>query len=411
MMNWGKGLVSALAGVMAGVIGLGINAWAGDWPNYRGPDYNGISKETSWRSTWAESPKVIWKASLGIGFSSVTVSAGRVFTTGNVNKDTDVVYCFDAVTGKELWRRSYPCPLYPKYYDGGTSATPTVEGDAVYVFSKNGDVLRLNSGTGEVVWQKNLSKDLGLRFPEWYFASSPLLVDDLVLLNAGTSGIALKKTDGSVVWQSGKDEAGYATAVPYVSGGQKCVVLFGSNKVFGLVAATGKVLWEHPWKTDPPVHAADPIVQDANAVFISSGYGHGCALLKIAGSTVTEAYNSKAMKNMVASSVLWKGALYGFDGQVGGSGKLVCLDFITGQVKWSQAGMGTGSLMLADGKLIILSEAGKLVIAGASPDKFEELASAQVLQGKCWTVPVLANGRIYCRNSKGDVVAVDVRRK
>jgi outer membrane protein assembly factor BamB len=339
----------------------------------------------------------------------MAVSQGRVYTTGNV-KDNDLVYCFDATTGRELWRRSYPCPLYPKYYDGGTSATPTVEGDGVYVFSKNGDVLRLKTETGEVVWQKNVSKELDLKFPEWYFASSPLIVDDLVLLNAGTSGLALKKVDGSVAWSSGKDASGYATAVPYVNGGQKCVVVFGEDKVYGLVAATGKVLWEHPWKTDPAVHAADPIVTDANTVFISSGYGHGCALLKVAGTTVTETYNSKDMKNMTATCVLWEGDLYGFDGQVGGSGKLVCMDFKTGQVKWSQGGMGTGTLMMADGKLIILSESGKLVIAKASPQRYEELASAQILKGKCWTVPVLANGLLYARTAAGDMVCVDLRK-
>lgn len=337
----------------------------------------------------------------------MAVSHGHVFATGNV-KDNDVVYCLDAVTGKEAWRQSYSCPLFAKNHEGGPCATPTVEGDAVYVFSKNGDALWINAGTGEIVWHKNLVKELGINNLTWYFAGSPLIVDDRVILNAGTSGVALKKTDGSVVWQSGKEIAGYATGVPMTVGGQRCVALFGAKAVFGIDPATGKVLWTHPWKTDYDINAADPILID-DKVFISSGYGSGCALLKIDSGQVTEVWKNKGMKNQCYGSVLWEGYLYGFDGQVGGSGMLTCMDAKSGQTKWSQGGLGTGTLMIADGKLIVLSEKGKLVIAKASPEKYEELASAQVLTGKCWTVPVLANGLIYARNAAGDLVCVDVR--
>jgi len=144
-------------------------------------------------------------------------------------------------------------------------------------------------------------------------------------------------------------------------------------------------------------------------VFISSGYDKGCVLLKINDGKLTELWKNKNMRNQVNSSVLWGGYLYGFDGQVGGGGKLTCLDFATGQVKWSQDGLGTGSLMLADGKLIILGEKGRLVIAAASPEDYKEFSSAQILSGKCWTVPVLANGRIYARNAEGKLVCVDVK--
>ncbi|MBN2131714.1 MAG: PQQ-binding-like beta-propeller repeat protein, partial [Sedimentisphaerales bacterium] len=270
--------------------------------------------------------------------------------------------------------------------------------------------LRLDAGTGEVVWHKNPVKELKLKAPTWFFSGSPVIVDDLVILNAGAAGVALNKADGSVAWKSGTSAAGYATAVPLTFGGKKCVALFGCSDLFCIEAATGKVLWQHEWKTSYDINAADPIVA-GDTVFISSGYNKGCALLQVTADGVKELYSNKNMRNQCNCSVLWDGYLYGFDGQVGGSGKLTCMDLKAGQVKWAQAGLGTGSLMLAGGKLIVLGEAGKLAIVEASPDGYKELASAEILKGKCWTVPVLAGGRIYARNAAGDLVCVDVRDK
>lgn len=385
-------------------------AKAADWPNWRGPNHNGISSETGWITTWPkEGPKVLWTASIGTGFSSMAVSNGRVYAMGNINNN-DIIYCFQADTGKEIWKQSYPCPLYNKQHEGGPAATPTVEGDAVYVFSKNGDAIRFKAATGQVVWHKNIVTESSIEQPTWYFASSPLIVDNLVILNAGTRGVALNKADGSLVWKNGNGACGYATAVAFTVAGQKCVALFVSREIVGLSTATGKLLWTSTWTTSWDINAADPIISD-DTMFISSGYNKGCSLFKIGPSGLTEIWRNKNMRNHFNSCVLWEGHIYGFDGQGGGSGQLTCLDYKTGRKKWSQKGMGTGSLMLADGKMIILSESGKLVIAEASPERFKELASAQILSGKCWTVPVLANGRIYARNADGQLVCVDVRSK
>ena len=379
---------------------------AADWPNWRGPDHNGISSETGWLTAWPEAgPKVLWKAEVGTGFASISVSNGRAYTMGNT-KNTDVLYCLDAETGAEIWKKSYPCRLFAESHEGGPCATPTVEGGAVYTFSKNGDAIRFDAATGQVAWHKNLVKELGLKPPTWYFAGSALLVGDLVILNAGTYGVALNKADGSLVWQSGKGPGGYATAVPLGQAG-RCVVMPVCREVVALNPQTGKVLWKIPWRTSYDINAADVIVS-GDTILVSSGYDEGCALYKTDAGTVTAMWKNKSMCNQVNSSVLWKGYLYGFDGQVNGGATLACLDFQTGKKVWSQGGLGTGSLMLADGKLIILGEKGKLVIAEASPDGFKQLASAQILMGKCWTVPVLANGRIYARNADGRLVCVDV---
>lgn len=409
MMSCPRTAHSVVSHVVAcALVGLLVDwAPAADWPNYRGPNYDGISSEAGWRSTWTQAPAVAWKASLGAGFASMAVSDGRVYATGNVN-DRDIVYCFDAATGHEKWRQSYPSALNAKSHEGGPCGTPTVEADAVYIFSKNGDALRLDAGTGKIVWHKDLVKELKLELPTWFFSGSPVIVDDLVILNAGAAGVALNKADGSVAWKSGTGAAGYATAVPFSLGGRKCVALFGCSDLFCIEAATGKVLWRYEWKTQYDINSADPIVT-GDTIFISSGYNKGCALLQVTTDSVKALYSNRNMRNQCNGSVLWDGYVYGFDGQVGGSGKLTCIDLKTGRIRWAQGGLGTGSLMLADGKLIVLGEAGKLAIVEASPAGYKELASADILKGKCWTVPVLANGRIYARNAAGDLVCVDVR--
>ncbi|MEJ2701713.1 MAG: PQQ-binding-like beta-propeller repeat protein [Sedimentisphaerales bacterium] len=398
-----------LLGLVICAIALGMSAStnAADWPNYRGPNYDGVSSETGWSTTWpASGPKIPWERQIGIGFASMSVSNERVYATGNVD-DHDIVYCLDANTGKEIWKTSYPCPLFNKNHEGGPCATPTVEGDAVYTLSKNGDAIRFNAATGNIIWHTKLVKDLGFKLPTWFLSSSALLVNDVVILNVGSYGVGLNKANGSVVWQNGKGVPGYASGVPWMLDGQKCVAMAVSVEVAGLNPATGKLMWKFPWKTSYAINAADTIVSD-DTVFISSGYNRGCGLYKINGSSVTEVWQNKNMRNHINCSVLWQGHIYGFDGQVGGGGKLACIDFKTGQKVWSQGGLGTGSLMIADGKLIILGESGKLAIAEASPEGYKELASAQILKGKCWTVPVLANGKIYARNAAGHLVCVDV---
>lgn len=385
-------------------------AEAADWTHWRGPNHNGVSSETGWVATWpTEGPKVLWKASIGTGFSSIAISNGRAYAMGNVNNN-DILYCFDAETGEEIWKKSYPCPLYAKSHEGGPSATPTLDGDAIYTFSKDGDVIRFKVETGEIVWHKNLNKEFGFKHPRWYFSGSPLVIDELVILNAGTQGVALKKADGSIAWQSEKGVCGYATGVPFTINGQKCVAMMVSREIVCFNAATGVIIWRYPWKTSYDINAAEPIIV-GDTVFITSGYNHGCALLKIEGNSVTVLWQNKNMSNQINSSVLWEGHIYGFNGQVNGGAELTCISFETGEQKWSQRGMGTGSLMVADGKLIILGEKGKLVIAEASPDGFKELASAKILTGKCWTIPVLANGRIYARNAVGQLVCIDVSGK
>lgn len=380
-----------------------------EWPRWRGADGTGVSKETAWTTNWPkEGPTQLWKASVGIGFSSFAVAQGRVYTLGNAASN-DTVFCFDAVTGKELWKHSYPAQLEPNYYEGGPSATPTVDGQRVFTFSKHGNLFCLEASTGKVIWQKNLTEELGVAKPDWGFAGSPVVEGNLLLLNAGGAGTALSKTDGSVVWTSNTNVAGYATPVLYGSGAGRAAAVFSGNALLGVRVADGRELWRRPWVEEFNLNSADPIFTASDSVFISS-YTRGSAVLRFSETGVSEVWTNKNMAVGFNSCVLVNGHLYGVHGTADGPEKEVrCVDATTGELKWKQEKFGLGSVTAADGKLILLSERGELFVAEASPVAFKPLARAQVMGGKCWTTPVLANGRIYCRNAKGNVVCLDVR--
>lgn len=374
-------------------------AGAADWPTYRGPNLDGISAETGWNPAALNDVKVVWQAELGIGFSSVSVANGKAYAMGNINKNTDVVYCFDALTGKELWRHEYAEPLEPKYYEGGTSATPTVHDGKVYTLSKSAKAFCLDAETGKVVWNKNLP----YKAPTWGFASSGLILDEKIIYNIGAAGIALNKNDGQIIWKSDNSECGYATPVPFkAADGKTLIAIFGKNTLMAIDPADGKLQWSFPWKTENDVNAANPII-NGDEVFISSGYNHGAALVKITEQP-TAVWENKNMRSQMSGPVLIGDYIYGID-----QNQLACVEWKTGNQVWAERKVGNGSLSAAGDKLIVVSERGRLMIAEASPTGFKELSGADVLTTRCWSMPVLANGYIYVRNSQGKLVCVDVR--
>ncbi|HEY7115405.1 MAG TPA: PQQ-binding-like beta-propeller repeat protein [Tepidisphaeraceae bacterium] len=386
---------------------------AADWPVYRGPDRNGSSPETDWTHTWpANQPKQLFKVNVRNGFACPVVRKDRLWTSGHA-KGQDTIVCLNADTGQPIWSRSYPAlslntHASPDYE--GTRATPTLDGDRLYTLSRDGKVFCLDAASGDIKWQRDLAKDPGLQSPTWGFAGAPIPFGDLLILNAGTAGIALDKTSGQVKWQTGNTPSGYATPLLYANAAKKPrVAIFGAEALVGVDPTSGQKLWSVSWKTQFKINSADPVYHDGK-LFASSAYNFGCAVIDVAQDRGTIVWKSRELRNHYNPSVLHDGCLFGFDGNnISGQG-LKCLDFATGDVKWTADKPDWGNLIVAGDRLIILTQTGQLIIALASAEKYEQLASAQVLAPACWTAPVLCDGRLYLRNLKGDLVALDLRR-
>lgn len=377
-----------------------------DWPQWRGPQRDGVCAETRWLKQWPkDGPKQLWKANVGIGLSSCTVSDGKLYTMGNT-EETDAVYCLEATTGRELWKHSYPCSAKDPNGYPGPRCTPTVDGTRIYTLSRNGHFFCLDASSGKVLWAKEFTKDYSAKPPTWGYAGSPLIEGEWVVTEVGGSGssvVAFNQRDGKEVWKAGDDGVGYSSMVAFDHQGKRSLAIFSAAGIVGRSAQDGKELWRHPWKTNYDVNAATPIVVDGK-VFVSSGYGKGCALIDFSTGEPKVLWEHKKMRNHVATCILWDKHLYGFD-----ESQLKCLDWATGEEKWADKAYGKGSFFRAGNTFVIYSDKGRVAAAELSPAGCREVSGFQVLTGKdTWSVPVLAGGKLFCRSSP-DLVALDVQ--
>lgn len=386
-------------------VSLSLGVWAGaanaiDWPQWRGPQRTGISTETGWKTKWSGGrPRQVWSAQIGEGYSGVAVANRRAYTVGNAGGQ-DTVFCFDAASGKIVWKYSYPCPSGDY---SGPRATPVVEDGRVYTLSREAQAFCFDAVSGKVIWGNDLRRTAGAQTPTWGFAGSPLIEGEKVILNVNAAGVALNKANGRIAWKSTPTTPGYASPVAYNLGKERLAVIFAAKGAVGVRVADGRPVWQFPWETSYDVNAADPIFAGSD-VFLSSNYGKGCVLLHTHTSQPQVIWQNRSMKNHFNASVLYNGAFYGND-----ENTLRCVDLRTGAERWSLRGMDKGGLIVADGKIIALSGRGELIIAQATPARYTELARAQVLDGTCWTQPTLANGMLYCRNHEGKLICLDLR--
>lgn len=402
--------------VVITLIGSGQSSWADDWPQWLGPNRDGISHETNWQAVWPEEgPKKLWQKKVGIGYATVSVRGGRVYTMGNDGRN-DIVWCLDADTGNTIWKHSYPCRGGGGGWPGARIA-PTIDGSYLYTLSLKGHIYCLNADTGEVIWSKDSAKELGARGSRHGFSCHPIIDGNKVIYELGAKRgnvVAFDKTSGKVLWQAGRHRTGHSSPVIYESGRTRYLVVWTASALVGMSLEDGRELWRFPCSIEWDAPIATPIISGAKIFISSLYYDRGSVLLSLIDGKPKVVWQGHQMQNHCSNSVLWKGYLYGFDGRVAtgrGRGLLKCVEFKTGRLKWTQGGFGTGALMLADGKLIILGDRGELAIAEATPEKFKLISRAKVLEGICWNMPVLANGRIYCRSFEGDLVCLDVRKK
>jgi len=388
---------------------------ADDWTFFRGPSYNGISTETGWSAEWpAGGPKVAWRADVGIGASSVVVAGNRMFTMGSRSgQDQDVVWCLDTESGRVLWQFAYSCKFDARQFEGGPASTPTVDGSFVYALSYDGQLHCLNIEDGCVAWQKHLVEDFGGRYSSWKYAGSPLVVGERLILDTGADGnstVALEKTTGRKIWGVGNDLAGYATPIPFQHAGRRGVLVFKARAMVAHHLKTGEELWRIDWRTYYDCNASTPSVV-GDRLFISTGYGGRSArgaLFQLGAGSPQQLWLNQDLETKMNSAVVYDGHVYCISEK--SRGQLMCFDLRDGTIVWSESRFARyGTLMIADGKLIILDEKGEVVIADATPEEYRERARAKVLDGRCWVMPVLANGRIYAKDNMGRLVCLDVR--
>lgn len=389
--------------ILAWIFGLALlaaTATAADWPCYLGANRDLTSAKKGLKLWAGDAAKVLWKKNVGQGHSSVAVVGKQLYTQG-----AGTVWCLDAETGEVVW--TYPPLKGGKPSGGETTATPAIADGQVFALNNNGMFLCLDAAKGQLQWSKKVS-EFGVRAGGWALSGSPLVLGDNVMMDLGVIFILNRKA-GELVKKMGSETAGYSSAIVFSRGNEKLTTSFDAAGLSVYTLPEGQPVAKFPWETSYKVNAATPIVS-GDKIFISSGYGRGCALLKLEGNALKKVWENKEMNNHCQTCVLSGGYLYGVHGQQGQSSSLRCLEFETGLVKWDQKGLKVGGgLTLADGKLFVMVDGGELLVAEASPAGFKQLARASLLSGTCWTVPVVANGRVYCRNNGGDLVGVDLR--
>jgi outer membrane protein assembly factor BamB len=295
-------------------------------------------------------------------------------------------------------------------HGNGPRSTPTVDGNLVFAQGAKSMLYAVRADNGQKAWGIDLKKEYGAKIPTWGVSTSPLVEGDLVLVDvggkSGYSICAFNKTTGKLVWNSQTDLPGYSAAIAITANGHRQAVFFTGSAAVSVSPKDGKMFWRFPWETSYDVNAATPIFIPSDKVFISSGYGVGAAVLRIQGTNgslnVEPVWKSRVMKNHWASSIHHQGYIYGFDDAI-----LACIDANTGEQKWQQRGFNKGSLIFADGHLIILGERGNLALVEATPAGYKEKSSAEVLRGKCWTMPTLAGGKLYVRN-QSEMLCLDM---
>jgi outer membrane protein assembly factor BamB len=378
-----------------------------DWPAYRGARRDGVVKswakvfDASWDWTF-KPPHLLWKQPVGGGYAGFAV-VGNLAVTIEQRWDQEVIAGYDTATGRERWTYAYPALFSEKLGGKGPRATPTIANEHVYALGATGMLTCLDAFTGNKKWVVDILEDNDNL--AWGMSGSPLVYDDVVVVSpgkqraAGATLVAYDRATGQKRWAEGSARAGYSSPMLVTLSGKRQIIVFDGEGLASYDDRSGKELWRVPWETNQGINVAQPIVLDGDRIFISSGYGVGCAMLQVAlhdGKwAVHTLWTSRAMRCKFTCPVAHEGHLYGLD-----EGILVCVDEKTGMRKWREGRYGHGQMLLARSHLLILTESGELALVSPVPICRRELMRMRVFDGRSWNNPALAAGKVYLRNDQ-----------
>jgi outer membrane protein assembly factor BamB len=404
------GLLGSAAIVLA--LAVPIYVVAADWPQWRGPHRDGISPEIGLLQTWpTEGPRLLWLVKdVGSGYATPAVVGQRIYLLGNQGLDDEFVQARDTKDGKQVWSTHIgkvgnpdQKPPYP-----GARSTPTVDGSLLYALGSDGDLVCLDTSTGQIQWQKNLRTDFGGQPGNWAYAESPLIDGDVLICTPGGAEatlIALNKLTGEVIWKCASpeaDQAAYASALALSIDGSKQYVQFLQKGLVGVDPKTGQILWRYGKTAQGSMANIPTPVADHNYIYTATGMS-GSGLVDVKDNNGTfdpeQVYFSAKLPNAVGGAVKIQEYLYGTNSQA-----LQCVDFKTGDIKWSDRSIAPGSICYADGCLYLHGENGDVALVEATPEAYREKGRFTPSdppdrgQSKAWAYPIIADGRLYIRD-------------
>ena len=383
---------------------------AEDWPQWRGPRGDGISHETGLADKWPEGgPKQVWSIKVGTGFSSPIAVEGKVYAFAVVGEQ-EVLYALDAATGKTVWQQSFNAAWTSTY--GGSRSTPTIEGNRIYTYGGQSDLICRELADGAPVWHMNVLTEIGGTPPQWGEASSPLIDGDSLYVQGGfgtSAAVCIDKKTGKLIWKSEAQEGSYTHPILIDPEGKKQLIIFAKQAVVAMDPATGKTIWTQPWKTEYDVNATTPIYRDGH-LFITSGYNRGCMMLDVTASTATKAWENREISARFVAPVLDGDTLYG---TTGNDGILKAISWPDGKLKWKggsdiKLGMGGAFVRVGD-RLIGVSERGKLLLIKATPEGAEKISAVDhfVEGNQIWSTPLIYQGKLYLKGTE-ELVCADI---
>ena len=377
-----------------------------DWPNWRGPNLDGKSNVTGIIRDWSNGLKKVWEVNYlcqgkgNVAWSSLAVSGNRIVVPGR-DDENDLVFCINSQNGNLIWYKSYKAKTGSSH-GPGSRATPYIDDDRVYTFGRGGDLVCWSLLDGDMLWKKNV-EDAGGKEPQWGHSCSPLVYEDKVIVQGGGDSlvIAYDKMTGEIIWKSMQGEAGYAAITSMRIEDANEILVFHGTGLSCLNPDDGMELWTTEWETNYNVNATTPAISDST-VFITSGYGTGCEALKVTQANAEVLWKNKAIASHHSDPIIIDGYVYGYSGQSDrNKGLFKCLELATGKEMWSTNTIGWGTALYADGHLICMDIEGNLFLIEPNPSEFKLISEFKNALGKvsnpAWTIPVIANGKLYLR--------------